>query len=88
MEKFQGFANWLKANSYVSWSEYMSFMKTIDKTLLVKDFEKITSTSILQKLFSQLQDNRSFAARSKSDRDNILSGFRTYIRYIQEVKDH
>ena len=86
MEKYHGFENWLRANKYVSWNTYLSFMRQIEKTLLVKEFESITSISILQKLFIDLQNNRSFMARSKSDRDNILSGFRTYIIYIQEIK--
>jgi hypothetical protein len=86
IEKYQGFENWLKANNYVSWKSYLSFMKVIENTLMVKEFSNITSTSILQQLFNQLQTNRSFAARSKSDRDNILSGFRTYIDYIKEKK--
>lgn len=59
-------------------------MHTINDTLLVKDFEKIKSKAILKKLFSDLEVNRSFAARSKSDRDNILSGFRLYIQFIEE----
>lgn len=62
-------------------------MRTIDKTLLIKDFDKITSIALLQKLFDDLKNNRSFAARSKSDKDNILSGFRTYIIYVQEIKE-
>jgi hypothetical protein len=86
IEKFQGFENWLKANGYVTSYVYLGYMRTIDKTLFVKDFERITSTALLQKLFDDLKNNRSFAARSKSDRDNILSGFRTYILYMQQIK--
>ena len=82
MEKYHGFESWLKANEYVSWKTYLSFMKQIETTLIVKDFDKINSVSVLQQLFKQLETNRSFMARSKSDRDNILSGFRTYIEYI------
>jgi hypothetical protein len=86
MEKYHGFENWLRANNYVSWNTYLSFMHQIEKTLLVKEFEKITSASVLQELFNDLRNNKSFMARSKSDKDNILSGFRTYIIYIQGKK--
>ena len=84
MEKFHGYENWLRANNYVSWKSYLSFMKVIESTLLVKDFESIVSVSILKQLFIRLETNRSFMARSKSDKDNILSGFRTYIIYVQK----
>jgi hypothetical protein len=84
MEKYHGFESWLRANEYVSWKSYISFMHQIEKTLFVKDFDSIRSVTVLQKLFNDLQNNRSFQARSKSDQDNIRSGFRTYIIYIQE----
>lgn len=87
MEKYQGFENWLKANDYVSWKTYLSFMNQIEKTLLVKDFDKIRSVTILEQLFKQLEVNRAFTARSKSDKDNILSGFRAYIKYVKSTKD-
>ncbi len=86
MDKYDGFESWLKTNNYVSWKSYISFMHQIEKTLFVKDFDKITSVKVLQSLFNDLQKNRSFMARSKSDRDNISSGFRTYIEYIIERK--
>jgi hypothetical protein len=86
MENYQGFENWLKANDYVSWKTYLSFMKQIENTLMVKDFDKIRSVGMLEKLFNDLEVNRAFTARSKSDKDNILSGFRTYIEYIKESK--
>jgi len=87
MEKFHGFENWLKANDYVSWRSYLSFMHAIEKELGVKDFDQINSGSVLQQLLIKLQNARSFAARTKSDRDNILSGFRTYILYKAETKN-
>ena len=87
MENYQGFQKWLKANDYVSWKTYLSFMKIIETTLMIKDFDKIRSVSVLEQLFKQLEVNRSFAARSKSDKDNNLSGFRAYIRYIKLTKD-
>jgi hypothetical protein len=86
MEKYHGFESWLKANDYVSWKSYLSFMKQIESTLLVKDFEKITSPSLLKRLRSDLERNRAFQSRSESDRSNILSGFRAYIKYIEERK--
>ncbi len=82
MENYQGYENWLKANDYVSWKTYLSFMRQIENTLLVKDFDKIRSITVLEQLFKQLEVNRAFTARSKSDKDNILSGFRAYIKYI------
>lgn len=86
MEKYHRFENWLKANKYASWKSYLSFMRQIENTLLVKDFEKIASISILQKLFIDLENNRAFQSRSESDKSNILSGFRTYIKYIDDMK--
>ncbi len=31
--KIYGFENWLKANNYVSWKSYLSFLKQIEKDL-------------------------------------------------------
>ena len=87
MEKYPGFENWLKANEYVSWKTYLSFMKQIENTLMVKEFDKIKSVTVLVQLFKQLEVNRAFTARSKSDKDNILSGFRAYIKYIKWTKE-
>ncbi len=86
MDKHHGFENWLKANNYVSWKSYLSFMRQIESTLLVKDFEKIASTALLAKLLIDLENNKAFSSRSESDKSNILSGFRTYIKYIDEKK--
>lgn len=61
MEDYQGFENWLKSNKYVSWKTYMSFMKQIETTLLIKNFDKIRSVVILEQLFKQLEVNRAFA---------------------------
>ena len=84
---YQGFENWLKANDYVSWKTYLSFMKQIESTLMVKDFDKITSASLLEKLFKDLEVSRAFTASSRSDKDNILSGFRAYVKYIKWTKE-
>ncbi|RYY47082.1 MAG: hypothetical protein EOO06_13195 [Chitinophagaceae bacterium] len=88
MQNYQGFENWLKGNQYVSWKTYLSFMKQIENTLMVKDFDKIRSVTVLEQLFKQLESNRAFTARSKSDKDNILSGFRAYIKYIKWIKEN
>ena len=88
MEKYLGFENWLKANDYVSCKTYLSFMKQIENTLMVKEFDKIRSVSMLEKLFEDLKVNRAFTARSKSDKDNILSGSRLYIEYIKWSKEN
>ena len=88
MEKHHGFENWLKANNYVSWKTYLSFMRQIESTLLVKGFENITSTSMLKKLLIDLENNRGFKSRSESDKSNILSGFRAYIKYIEEKRNN
>jgi hypothetical protein len=63
MEKYSGFENWLKATDHVSWNTYLSFMRQIEKALMC-DLEKITSVSMLKKLMIDLENNRSFAARS------------------------
>ena len=47
MEKYDGFESWLKANEYVSWKSYLSFMKQIDNTRMIKGFESITSVKQL-----------------------------------------
>jgi len=62
-------------------------MKQIENTLMVKDLHKIKSVSMLERLFKDLEVNRAFTARSKSDKDNILSGFRAYIKYIKWAKE-
>ena len=85
MDNYQGFENWLKANDYVSWKTYLSYINTIDKTLDIAEFEKIRSVQQLQKLVLQLQVNSSFLDRGDSDRANILSAFKIYIEYISET---
>jgi len=86
VEKYQGFEKWLKENNYVSWKTYLSFTNQIEKTFLTKEFDKITSIAKLTSLLSELQSNRNFASRSKSDRNNILSSFKTYIQFMEEIK--
>lgn len=88
IENYQGFQNWLKADEIITGATYLSYMKQIENTLMVKDFDKIRSVSTLEKLFKDLEVNRMFAARSKSDKDNISSGFRKYIKYIKWTKEN
>ena len=40
-----------------------------------------------EKLFKDLEVSRAFTARSRSDKDNILSGFRAYVKYIKWTKE-
>lgn len=82
MERYSGFESWLKTNDYVSWKSYLSFMRQIEKDLGGIDLEKITSTAYLKKLMAELQTTNVFLSRGDSDRGNILSGFKTYIDYI------
>lgn len=84
MEKYHSFEDWLKGNQYASWKVYLRYINTIDKTLEVADFEKISSAERLQELFLELQQKKSFLDRGTSDKANILSGFRNYIEYIKE----
>ncbi len=74
MEKFHRYESWLKANNHVSWTFYLSFMRQIEKELII-DIEKIKSHSVLKQLLIQLESKPSFKARGKSDQSNILSGF-------------
>ena len=86
MEKFHGFESWLKQKEYVSWKTYLSFMKQIEKDFGGIELEKITSISYLQKLLIELESKTAFISRSGSDKSNILSGFRTYIEFIEWKK--
>ncbi len=85
MEKYHRYESWLKANDHVSWKSYLSFVLQIEKELIM-DIETIKSPSILKQLLKQLKSKASFNRRSKSDQDNILSGFRNYIRFVEETK--
>ena len=73
MEKYHGFENWFKANKYVSWKSYLSFMRQIEKDLGNIDLEKIVSTSYLKKLLIELENKTAFISRSESDKSNICS---------------
>lgn len=86
MEKYHGFESWLKANGYVTWNTYLSFMRQIEKDLGGIDLEKINSATYLNQLRNELQNKNAFMSRSASDKSNILSGFKTYIDYIKQKK--
>ncbi len=86
MEKFQNFENWLKASNQLSWRENLISIQTIDKILMVPNFEKISSVSILNQLMSALKKNVSFASKPKTERDKELKVFKLYIQYIEDAK--
>jgi hypothetical protein len=87
MEKYHGFESWLKANDYVSWKSYLSFMKQIEHDLGGIDLEKVNNVSYLKRLRMELETKSAFMARGVSDKSNILSGFKTYIDYIELKKN-
>ena len=62
-------------------------MEQIELALLIKVFHKIIFLNVFESEFKRLEINRAFCARSKSDKDNILSGFRTYISFIREQRE-
>jgi hypothetical protein len=84
MEKYSGYESWLKASQYVSWKTYLSFMRQIEKDLGGIGIEKINSVAYLKKLMAELQTKSAFLSRGDSDKGNILSGFRTYIDYVEQ----
>lgn len=84
MEKYHGYESWLKRKGYKTWSTYLSFMRQIEKDLGAMDLSKINSVAYLEKLRAELQTRNSFMSRSESDRSNILSGFKTFIDYVEE----
>ena len=54
MEKYHGFENWFKANKYVSWKSYLSFMRQIEKDLGNIDLEKICFYLLPQKTLDRI----------------------------------
>ncbi len=86
MEKYSAFESWLKTKGYVSGKSYLSFMKAIEKDLQAS-IENINSISVLKQLLLKLESSRSFMARGKSDKSNILSGFRCYIDFLEDTKN-
>lgn len=86
MEKYHGYESWLK-KKYRTWTTYLSFMRQIEADLGGLNLDVITSIPYLRKLFIELQGRNKFMSRGASDRSNILSGFRTYIKYVEEKKE-
>lgn len=84
MEKFQNFEEWCKANHQLNWRENLVSMNVIDKILMVPNFEKISSVSILNQLLSALRSNVSFAAKAKTERDKEIKTFKLYIQFKEE----
>ena len=87
MEKFKAFENWLIERQNISRSTLVGYMDIIDKTLKVKDFEKIKSVSILQRLITEFKGNRSFLMRSRVEKTGILASFALYIEYIKDTQE-
>lgn len=83
MEKFKPFEDWLVGRKDISRSTLVGNMEIIDKTLKVKDFEKIKSASILQRLAKELKTARTFLHRSKVEKTSILESFALYIMFIE-----
>lgn len=86
MEKFQGFEEWCKSNNQLSWRENLLLMNSIDKTLMVPNFEKISSPSILNQMLSALRSNVTFGARPKTEQAKEIKAFKLYIQFKEEGK--
>lgn len=86
MEKFQLFEEWLKAKHQLNWRENIIHMTAMDKVLMVPNFEKIASVSILTQMLSALKKNVSFASKPKTERDKELKTFKLYIQFLEEEK--
>lgn len=86
MEKFQNFEEWCKANHLLNWRENLVTMNMIDKVLMVPNFEKISSISILNQLLSALRNNVTFAAKAKTEQAKEIKIFKLYIQFAEERK--
>ena len=82
MENLQSFENWLKAKEYKTAPQYASYVRTIVSILMIPNFEKITSVTILKKLLNEVKNNRAVAARTPHDKSHHVSAFNTHIEYI------
>ena len=86
MEKFQNFEEWLKATHQLNWRDNLLSLHSIDKILMVPNFEKISSVSILNQLLSALRNNVSFGSKAKTERDKEIKVFKLYIQFKEEEK--
>lgn len=84
MEKFKAFQDWLIARQDISKSTRLANLEIIDKALNVKDFEKIKSPSILQRLIAEFKSNRHFLAKPRLEKTGILASFALYMTFIEE----
>ncbi|MDB5192387.1 MAG: hypothetical protein JWQ96_1950 [Segetibacter sp.] len=86
MDKYLDFEEWLKAKHQLNWRENIISMNTIDKILMVPNFENISSVPILNQLLSALRSNVSFASKPKTERDKEIKVFKLYIKFKEEAK--
>lgn len=86
MEKFKNFEDWLKSRHQLNWRDSINAMHTIDKTLMVPNFENIASVAILNQLLSALKTNVSFAGRPKTQSDKDIKTFKLYIQFKEDEK--
>ena len=86
MEKFQNFEEWCKVNHHLNWRENLLIMNSIDKVLMVPNFEKISSVSILNQLLSALRNNVTFGAKAKTEQAKEIKIFKLYIQFAEEKK--
>jgi hypothetical protein len=81
--EYQGYENWLKANNIEASSQYIGYLRTIEKELGVKDFHAVKMPALLEKWRIELQARPRFASRGETDKNNLLSGFKKYIEFVR-----
>ena len=86
MEKFVNFEEWCKVNHQLNWRENLVLMNSIDKLLMVPNFEKISSVSILNQLLSALRNNVSFGSKAKTEQAREIKTFKLYIQFKEDEK--
>jgi hypothetical protein len=84
MEKFTNFEEWCKVNHQLNWRENLILMNSIDKILMVPNFEKISSVSILNQLLSALRSNVSFGSKAKTEQSKEIKTFKLYIQFKEQ----
>lgn len=83
MEKFKAFETWLIEKQDISRSTRVGYLEIVDKALKVKDFEKIKSPSIVQRLITEFKTNRTFLAKSRVEKTSILASLALYLAFIE-----
>ncbi|MDB5245645.1 MAG: hypothetical protein JWQ40_39 [Segetibacter sp.] len=86
MEKFQNFEEWCRVNHLLNWRENSLMMNSIDRILMVPNFEKISSVSILNQLLGALRNNVSFGSKAKTEQAKEIKVFKLYIQFKEEEK--